>query len=206
MPDAWFHSLSSQPHRLTVEEYALLPEDLRIEVVDGYVAHRPGPGRRHQVVGRHLANLLEKHAREAMNRGYGCLTVANSVDLRLRDAPLHVRRPDVVLYRCLDGGDALRPDDVVLIAEIVEADSEITDTCGKPAEYGRAGIPFYWIVRLDHGGISAIERFHLDQATMTYKHIGTLMRDEGGSPEIGTPISMVIDWPELQESPPAGPG
>ncbi|WP_218010796.1 Uma2 family endonuclease [Herbidospora mongoliensis] len=206
MPDAWFHALSSQPHPLTVEEYALLPEDLRIEVVDGYVVHRPGPDRRHQIVGRHLADLLEKHAREAMNRGYGCLTVANSLDVRLRDVPLHVRRPDVVLFRCLDGEEPLRPVDVVLVAEIVEAGSETTDTVGKHAEYARAGILHHWIVRLDSGGIALVERYRLDPATMTYRHIGTLMRDEGGAPEVSTPIAMVIDWPELQESPPAGPG
>ncbi|TKK85369.1 Uma2 family endonuclease [Herbidospora galbida] len=199
VPDDWFRTLSSQPHPLTAEEYALLPGDLLIEVVDGYVVHRPSNGRRHQTVARRLADLLEKHAREAMARGYGCLTVANAADVRLRDVPLHVRRPDVVLFRCLDDDHVLRPDDVVLAVEIVEPGTETTDTCGKPSEYGRAGILYYWILRLDRTGVSAVERYHLDQATMTYKHIGTLMRDAGGSPEIGMPIPMIIDWPELQD-------
>ncbi|WP_218009034.1 Uma2 family endonuclease [Herbidospora cretacea] len=206
MPADWFHTITPQPHPLTLDEYRLLPGDLRIEIIDGYVAHRPDPSPGHQAAARGLADLLEKHAREAMNRGYGCLTVNTSVDLWLRDLPLHVRRPDVALFRCLNGDGTLRPVDVVLVAEIVEAGSETTDTCDKHTEYARAGILHYWIVRLDSGGIALIERYRLDPATMAYRHIGTLMRDEGGSPEISAPIAMVIDWPELPGSTPAGPG
>lgn len=83
--------------------------------------------------------------------------------------------------------------------EIVSPGSETQDTTDKLGEYAKAGIPHYWIVRLDRAGVSIIERYRLDRASMLYKHIGTFMKDESGDvPSVSNPIPMVIDWSELQ--------
>jgi Uma2 family endonuclease len=122
-----------------------------------------------------------------------------SCRLRLRDIPLLNRRPDVVLYRCLDAGERLRPEHVQLVIEIVSPGSQTTDEVDKPGEYAKAGIPHYWIVRLDAAGVSMVERYQLDRATSTYKHVGTLMKDEPGSALVlGNPIPITIDWDELE--------
>jgi hypothetical protein len=69
----------------------------------------------------------------------------------------------------------------------------------KPGEYARAGIPHYWIVRLDSTGVSVVERYRLDRATNQYKHVGTAMKDESGSvPALANPIPLTIDWDELE--------
>ena len=69
----------------------------------------------------------------------------------------------------------------------------------KPGEYAKAGIPHYWIVRLDAAGVSVVERYQLDRATGTCKHVGTLMKDEPGSaPMLSNPIPITIDWEELE--------
>ena len=146
-------------------------------------------------------STLERHARAAVDRGHGCITVNSDVDLRLRDVPLLNRRPDVVLYRCLDRerGERLRAEHALLVIEIVSPGSETQDTTDKPGEYAKAGIPHYWIVRLDNTGVSVIERYQLDRATMLYKHVGTFMKDEDGdAPAVGNPIPITIDWPALQ--------
>jgi Uma2 family endonuclease len=171
-----------------------------IEIVDGYVVYCEAPTPDHQMAGRRLANLLERHARQAVARGHECLTVNNDVDLRLRDIPLLNRRADMTLYRCLDrgNGERLRAEHALLVVEIVSPGSETQDTTDKLGEYARAGIPHYWIARLDNDGVASIERYRLDRAAMLYKHIGTVMNDEPGSaPEFRNPIPITVDWDEL---------
>jgi Uma2 family endonuclease len=201
--DSWLLSIRPQPMRVTAEEYEALPEEIAkaIEIVDGYVIYCEAPTPDHQTAGRRLANLLERHARAAMDRGHGCITVNNDVDLRLRDLPLLNRRPDVVVYRCLDRerDERLRAEHVLLVVEIVSPGSETQDTTDKPGEYAKAGIPHYWIARLDNSGVSTIERYQLDRAAMLYKHVGTFMKDEPGDPPgVGNPISITIEWSELE--------
>ncbi|MCO6003620.1 Uma2 family endonuclease [Actinoallomurus purpureus] len=200
--DSWLRGIRPQPSRVTAEEYEALPEEIAkaIEIVDGYIVYCEAPTPDHQTAGRRLANVIEAHARTAMDRGHGCVTVNNDVDLRLRDVPLLNRRPDVVLYRCLDRerGERLRAEHALLVVEIVSPGSETQDTTDKPGEYAKAGVPHYWIVRLDNTGVSVIERYRLDRATMLYKHVGTFMRDEAGdTPSVDNPIPITIDWSTL---------
>ncbi|QKG25906.1 Uma2 family endonuclease [Actinomadura verrucosospora] len=201
--DYWLLSITRQPEQMTAEEYEALPEDISkmIEVVDGYVVFCESPTREHQTAGRRLANLLERHAREAMRRGRDCLEVNLDVDLRISDVPLCNRRPDVILYRCLDreNKERLRAEHALLVVEIVAAGSETRDATDKLGEYAKAGIPHYWVVRLDLSGVSTIERYRLDRGAMLYKHLDTLMKEEaGGPPEISNPVPMTIDWAELE--------
>jgi len=197
----WLYSIKPQPARITAEMYQRLPEEISraIEIVDGYVVFCEAPSPQHQLAARRLANLIERAARAATKQTGDCLTVNIDVDLRLRDIPLLNRRPDVVLYRCLDDGERLRADHAQLVVEIVSPTSETTDEVDKLGEYARAGIPQYWIVRLDASGVSVIERYRLDRATSQYKHVSTCMKDEtGGPPTLTNPIPLTIDWDELE--------
>jgi Uma2 family endonuclease len=201
--DSWLLSLRPQPAPVTAEEYEALPEDISktMEIVDGQVVFCEAPSPEHKTAARRLANLIERFARSAMGRGHDCLSVNADVDLRLRDVPLLNRRPDVILHRCLDrlNGERLRAEHAVLVVEIVSPGSVTQDTTDKLGEYARAGIPHYWIVRLDGTGVSVIERYQLDQAAMLYKHVNTLMKDEAGAPpEVGNPIPITITWDDLE--------
>jgi Uma2 family endonuclease len=135
-----------------------------------------------------------------MADGYDCVEVNAGVDLRLRDLPLHNRRPDVVLFRCLGPErERLRAEHALLVVEMVSPGSEVQDTTDKMGEYAGAGIPHYWIVRLDRTGVSIIERYRLDRAAMLYKHTGTFMKDEpGDDPHVSDPFPVVIEWSELR--------
>ncbi|MFC0862803.1 Uma2 family endonuclease [Sphaerimonospora cavernae] len=201
--DSWLLRIQPQPERITAEEYDALPEDIcrAIEIVDGYVVYCAAPSPEHQTAARRLANLIELGAKSAMASGHGCLTVNTDVDLRLRDVPLLNRRPDIVLYRCLDRerGERLRAEHALLIIEIVSSGSETQDTTDKFGEYAKAGIEHYWIVRLDRTGVAVIERYRLDRASMLYKHIETFMKDQPGDlPSVHNPIPITVDWSDLE--------
>jgi Uma2 family endonuclease len=91
------------------------------------------------------------------------------------------------------------PEEIARAIEIVSPGSETQDTTGKPGEYAKAGIPHYRIVRLGNTGVSVIERYQVDRATMLYKHVGTFMKDEVcDAPAVSNPIPITIDWAELQ--------
>jgi Uma2 family endonuclease len=199
--DDWLLSIRPQREQITVEDYERLPEEIcrAIEIVDGRIVYSEAPSRQHQLAARRLANLIEQAARSAMARGGSCLTVNTDVDLRLRDLPLLNRRPDVVLYQCLDDDERLRAEHAQLVIEIVSTWSQTSDEVDKLGEYARAGIPHYWIVRLDNDGVAVVERYQLDHATSQYKHVGTFMTDEPGSlPTVANPVPITIDWQELE--------
>jgi Uma2 family endonuclease len=199
--DSWLLSIRPQLERITPATYQTLPEEIcrAIEIVDGYIVFCEAPSPAHQSAARRLANLIERYTRAAAASGDDCFTVNSDVDLRLRDVPLLNRRPDVILYRCLERGEQLRAEHAVLVVEIVSPGSETADTIDKFGEYARAGIPHYWIARLDGTGVAVIERYQLDRATSTYKHTGTAMKAEpGDAPTVTSPLTMTLSWQDLE--------
>ncbi|MBF6473896.1 MULTISPECIES: Uma2 family endonuclease [Nocardia] len=159
-PSDWYRWI---PDQITARDYELLPSDFcrTIEVVDGHIVKCESPSRLHNRVARRMAAHME-----AARKPEPCLMVETDVDVRLSDVPLSLRRPDVVVYRCLDDDARLYADDTVLVVEIVSPDSSHhTDTVEKKAAYAAAGIPVYLIVFLTEpgDGIEQIEEYRLSE-------------------------------------------
>ncbi|MBF6223825.1 Uma2 family endonuclease [Nocardia abscessus] len=159
-PSDWYRWI---PDQITARDYELLPSDFcrSIEVVDGHIVKCESPSRLHNRVARRMAAHME-----AARKPEPCLLVETDVDVRLSDVPLSLRRPDVVVYRCLDDDARLYADDTVLVVEIVSPDSSHhTDTVEKKAAYAAAGIPVYLIVFLTEpgDGIEQIEEYRLSE-------------------------------------------
>ncbi|MBO0687804.1 MAG: Uma2 family endonuclease [Candidatus Dormibacteraeota bacterium] len=160
------------PTEITAEEYQALPADLkkRIEVVDGSAIVRPNPSQRHQ----QLVTGLWVALRRLCPRD---LDARMEVDLRLLDAPLHNRRPDVVVYRRdVKDADILLPEEVALVVEVMSPSSQTTDRVHKPAEYSAAGIQHYWRIELDERDITAYV-FRADASGRRYSLLGEAQRD-----------------------------
>lgn len=134
---------TDSPLGITSEEYEAMDEELcrRIEIVDGRVTFRASPSYEHQIIAWNLRGAL----REKLPEGYA---VATDLDVRLRDVPLLVRKPGVVVFRKegWNGKSPLRGDTVVMVAEVVSPGSVTVDRVDKPAEYAAAGIPYFWRV------------------------------------------------------------
>jgi len=174
---------------LTVADYEALPEEVcrRIEIVDGGVVVSPSPARVHQRIARRLANALE--AVDPSRFG-----VETDIDLRLRDVPLLVRRPDVVVYDASLPEDAdLRPDNCLLVVEVMSPGSVTTDRADKPTEYATAGIQHFWRVENDDQTINVF-RYQLDPMTRTYALAGL----DKGKLSIEDPIVLDLDLEVLR--------
>jgi Uma2 family endonuclease len=174
---------------LTVADYEALPEEVcrQIEIVDGAVLVSPSPRRVHQRIVRRLANALEAAAADQF-------AVEFDVDLRLRDVPLLLRRPDVVVYdTSLPDGEVLRPDHCLLVVEVMSPGSITADRMDKPTEYAASGIQHFWRVEGDDLAVNVF-RYQLDPMTRTYALVGL----DKGKLSIKDPVELNLDLEDLR--------
>ncbi|XVV16417.1 Uma2 family endonuclease [Actinoplanes sp. CA-131856] len=156
---AWMHE------QVSAEQYASWTDEqcAGIEIVDGMVHVSPSVSKRHNRLARLLANALDAALGPDWNADI-------NFDVRLQDVPLNNRRPDVTVYRA-DTIDVAptRPEQVLLVVEVVSPGSETTDRIVKADQYARAGIQFYWRVEQAPTGSPLVHTFVLDPATRRYR-------------------------------------
>jgi Uma2 family endonuclease len=132
--------------RFTYEDYLLLPEDRRYEILDGDLFMTPAPTPYHQLVSRNLEFLLHRHVRE---RALGevlyapCDVVLSTTD---------VLQPDIFFVaadrRAIIGEKYISeaPD---LVVEVLSPSTADRDTDVKTKIYARFGVKELWIVDPD---------------------------------------------------------
>jgi Uma2 family endonuclease len=158
--------MTDSPVGITAAEYEAMDEEIcrRIEVVDGRIFPMPSPSLAHQTISYNLRGAL----RAVLPTEYA---VTNDVDVRLRDVPLLMRKPDVTVFRRDKREEsALRAYDVVLAIEGMSPGSMTTDRNAKPAEYAQSGIPYFW--RVEQGGDLALYTYALVRGENAYKLTG----------------------------------
>src|SRR4051794_19457074 len=182
----WAPLLQAEP--ITVELWKKLPEDFcrQVEVVNGQAVRCESPSRLHQKMTRKLANMVEQAAVRHSARYSDCLDADTDFDVILWELPeATIRRPDVGLFRCAPDGLRPLPAHLVLLAVEVISGRGRTETVEKKAEYAAAGIPWYWIVRLDDSGVESIDMLALDLSIRAYRRVdvykpGTDFRPDDG--------------------------
>lgn len=155
----------------SVDDLDDLPDELdrrRVEILDGSLVVSPPPGLEHEFVIARLRNVLHAAApSEAEVLGSPGIQLATS--LRVPDlvvAPNSVRS---------GAGKFLRPDDVLLLVEVVSPGSITTDRITKPAQYAAAGIPAFWRVETDPLSLTA---YRLEPGHSAYTEVGTWQAGE----------------------------
>jgi Uma2 family endonuclease len=128
----------------TEEDFFALPEDRRIELLDGELLVSPPARTPHQRLSRHLANALDAAAPERFE-------VLEAINVRA--APGRILIPDIAVITT-PGIDTVSSDagDVALVVEIVSPGSVATDRAVKPALYATAGIGCYLRVEAGEPG------------------------------------------------------
>ena len=129
--------------KFTYEDYALLPEDRRYEVVDGEPLLTPAPTPNHQVVVQRLARVLEDFV-EPRRRG---LIFVAPCDVVL--SQFDVLQPDVFFiaadHASLIGEKYIAgaPD---LVVEVLSPSTETRDRVAKAKRYATFGVREMWLV------------------------------------------------------------
>ncbi|WP_424643025.1 Uma2 family endonuclease [Embleya sp. AB8] len=134
----------------------------RVELLDGALTVGPAVSRRHQMVSRRLAMLLETAARDAR---VDCV-VYESINVRRGN---DLTQPDVVV---IDGPTArageddtwLDPEHVLLAVEIVSPGQAGRDGVDKLKKYASWGIEYYWVLEPND---SVLEGFELRDGAYT---------------------------------------
>lgn len=105
--------------------------------------------------------------------------------------------PDIMVTRAEadtgPGQTTYRPEDVVLVVEIVAPESMSRDRETKPLKYAKAGIQHFWRVENDNGH-AVVYVFELEPATRTYAPVGTY-RDQV---KVSAPFPIDIDLNEVR--------
>ena len=203
------HKAAAYAPQMTLDMYLAFPEDASklIEVVDGWIVRCESAEPSHQAIQLNLLIAIREAAGLRDRTKQSCHRVLGDIDVLIADSPkLHFRRPDVVVYRCIDddrGRWGRKPiaADCLIAVEIVSADSITTDIRDKRAEYAAAGIPHYWIVRMtdNDGPAICVERLLLtSDGEYTREGLSIRGRDFHAIDTI-SPFPLKLTWEALDE-------
>ena len=135
----------SRQGRYTVEDYLAMPEDRRVELIDGVFYDMVAPSAFHQLILGHLSYQFRECARE---HDKACEVLMAPFDVRLDMDNYTMVQPDLlVICHELDYMHLKRlegaPD---LAVEILSPSSRSKDMFLKLYKYQNAGVREYWIV------------------------------------------------------------
>jgi Uma2 family endonuclease len=167
----------------TIEDLLDLPPDTpRVELSHGVMLVVPSPSVQHQVISARLWSWFDDNAPRQFEP-VPAVGVAVAVD--------HTFEPDVILMRAEvdEHRHFLKPSQVVVAVEIVSPGTRRRDRFTKPAEYARAGIPFYWRIEQDPVHVYA---YRLASGP-TYE----LVADSAEVLELDEPFPIKIAVPDL---------
>lgn len=128
----------------TLEDYYALPEERRVELIDGVIYDMTAPTTVHQTVALQMAHQIENYIEE---HGGNCVPFIAPVDVQLDCDDRTMVQPDVIILcdlskninRCIYGA----PDFVV---EVLSPSTRKKDLRIKLAKYAAAGVREYWMV------------------------------------------------------------
>ena len=127
----------------TYRDYIALPEDRRVELIDGKFYDMAAPNSRHQII---IGQLYLQFTACAQNHP-GCMVLLSPMDVLLDEDQYTVVQPDLMvlcdLKRLRKGRVFGAPD---LVVEVVSPGSCQRDYTLKLGKYLAAGVKEYWII------------------------------------------------------------
>ncbi len=132
--------------KYTLKDYYAIPQERRVELIDGHIYDMAAPGTVHQFAVAEITFQFELYVH---SKGGNCRVYPSPVDVQLDCDDKTMVQPDVVVVcdrdkikkRCLYGA----PD---LLVEILSDSTAYKDTVVKLCKYMQAGVREYWIVDL----------------------------------------------------------
>lgn len=129
----------------TIDDYYALPDDQRVELIDGRFYEMLAPSAAHQMVIGELFLLFRQCVDE--HEGVPCEVFLSPCDVRLDRDNYTMVQPDILVVCEFDPGEKRRiegaPD---LVVEILSPSTRMKDLSLKYYKYMNAGVREYWIV------------------------------------------------------------
>lgn len=128
----------------TVDDYLALPDDVRVELIDGVFYDMAAPTSVHQHIALSIGATFNNHVN---SHGGSCIPFISPIDVKLGDDDKTMVQPDVLIicdrskitYERIIG----TPD---MVVEIVSPSNSYMDTIIKLNKYKKSGVREYWIV------------------------------------------------------------
>lgn len=130
----------------TYEDYCMIPDDIRVELIDGVIYDMASPKFEHQTVAGEIYYMLLDYVKKHKGR---CRPAVSPVDVKLDRDEKTVVQPDVVVIcdpkKIRDRFVFGAPD---LVVEVLSPSTKQKDMYIKLGKYRNAGVREYWMVDL----------------------------------------------------------
>lgn len=131
----------------TLRDYYSLPDEYRVELIDGVIYDMSSPTSIHQMISAEICHALKEYI--GRKRG-NCVPFAAPIDVQLDRDDKTMVQPDILIVcdkskitmQCIFGA----PD---FIAEILSSSTRHKDMTVKLKKYSEAGVREYWMVDPD---------------------------------------------------------
>ena len=136
--------LEKQQGEYTLDDYYALPDERRVELIDGVIYDMTAPTTIHQIVAFQMTHQIENYIEE---HGGDCMPYIAPVDVQLDCDNRTMVEPDVIILcdrekdvdRCIFGA----PD---FVAEVLSPATRKKDMRIKLGKYANAGVREYWMI------------------------------------------------------------
>ncbi|MCD7746422.1 MAG: Uma2 family endonuclease [Lachnospiraceae bacterium] len=149
------YAVSKRLGEYTLEDYLALPEDQRVELIDGVIYDMAAPTLIHQAIGDRLQSSFNDYIRK--KRG-SCMAFTSPVDVQLDCDDKTIVQPDVLI---ICDPSKLRRERVYgapdLVVEVLSPGSSKKDRVLKLTKYKKAGVREYWIIDPDRKRVFVYE-------------------------------------------------
>lgn len=128
----------------TIDDYYNLPDEQRVELIDGTFYDMATPSIAHQLVATELGRVLSQYVRKHKGR---CLVFSSPIDVQLDCDNKTMVEPDVTV---LCDKSKLREKSIYgapdFVIEILSPSTGRKDLTIKPQKYAEAGVREYWMI------------------------------------------------------------
>lgn len=142
--EAAVYKVNRRQGEYTVDDYYSLPDEKRVELIDGVFYDMSAPSFVHQRIGgeiyRQIANFIFENKRS-------CIPLMSPVDVRLDCDDKTMVQPDVIILcdksKIMQWGIMGAPD---FVAEVLSPSTKRKDCIKKLDKYMEAGVKEYWMI------------------------------------------------------------
>ena len=133
-----------QPGEFTIEDYLKLPDDCRVELIDGVFYDMAAPTPMHQRIAARFFNIVQNY----IDAHHGsCIPFCAPVDVQLDCDELTMVQPDFLIVcrpEIITKARIVGAPDFVM--EVLSPSTKLKDMFLKAKKYANAGVREYWMI------------------------------------------------------------